>query len=68
MKKIQYKLTTLPEKDFTNHTIKISILQLESKYSIILVIHNRMFDSYYVKQFENDIDCIKYMIKFKERK
>lgn len=58
-----YKLTQYKEVEYLNHKIKFSIFMLNElgAYSIILYIYDKLLDSYYIRQFNNEDKCVKFL-------
>lgn len=57
----EYKLVKFQEKDYGKFTVKLSILQFTNSYSIIMYFHDKLYDSYYVKQFNDEKLAVIYL-------
>lgn len=57
-KLIQYKQT-----NYKNYTIKLStfVLTESEDYSIMLLIYDKLLDSYYLRQFNDEAKCVKFL-------
>lgn len=68
--KLLYNLEQYKDVNFGNYNIKLSIFILteSTKYSIILYIYDKILDSYYIKQFDNESKCVKFLESKIDRK
>lgn len=60
---VLYKLTRYKEVNYVNHNIKLSIFTLTETrdYSIILFIYDKLLDSYYLRQFNNEAKSVEFL-------
>lgn len=58
-----YKLIQYKQTNYKNYTIKLStfVLTESDNYSIIIYIYDKLLDSYYLRQFNDEAKCVKFL-------
>jgi hypothetical protein len=57
----KFKYTKFNPKTFGDYLVTITILQFTSECSIMCVINNTLYDTYFIKFFDNENDCVQHM-------
>jgi hypothetical protein len=57
----KYKFTKFKVKNFGVYDVSLSVLQSEQKYSIMCFLYNKLYDTYFIKQFNDEEEAVKYL-------
>jgi hypothetical protein len=57
----KFKYTRFDAKKFGDYLVTITLLQFTSECSIMCVINNTLYDTYQIRFFSNENNCVQYM-------
>lgn len=63
----QYQFTQYKEMDYGTFTLRLSVVQFAYEYSIMMHFYDKVLDSYYLKQFNNESLAVEFLTNRIER-